>query len=206
MDEYQKEDADGANFNIVSVDGNPPNLWELPDEKSNVAVPYTTAMAYPTPLFVFRTIRDDEGAIQQLLFFLLGMEPVPRTVGVSFNYFLERQLPRPEASYMCNLFFQFSARGSSVLVVSGNDGVGAAEDCYIFDVDFPSSCMCDFYSNRYTSVSISCSSVFRRSLGHQRRWHSKPRPRDCNTPLRRRIFNPLSTPRLPVQCSARFPH
>ena len=27
MDEYQKEDADGANVNIVSVGGNPPNLW-----------------------------------------------------------------------------------------------------------------------------------------------------------------------------------
>ena len=149
MDEYQKADANGATFNIQSVDGIPPNLLELPDETSNVAVQYITAMAYPTPLFVLRIARTIDAFIQ-LLQFLLDMQPVPPTVSISFNYILEHNLPEPDAFYICDLLSMFGARGSSVLVASGNNGVGG-EDCYAFDVEFPSSCMCDVYHTFQTS-------------------------------------------------------
>ena len=152
MDAYRKEDANGANFNIQNVDGVPLNLGELPDDTSNVAVQYTTAFAYPTPLFVFRVVRTDEMFIA-LLHFLLRMEPVPRTISISFNFFFERDLPRSEAWYMCNLLAQFGTRGSSVLVASGNNGVGAG-NCRVFEVEFPSSCACDVYYP-YTSASTS---------------------------------------------------
>ena len=156
MDEYQKADANGATFNIQSVDGIPPNLLELPDETSNVAVQYATAMAYPTPLFVFRILRN-EAAFTQLLHFLLLMQPVPRTIGISFNYFLEHNLPTLDMRAMCNMLQQFAARGSSVLVASGDNGVGPAEGCNTFHVGFPSSCTCDVYhpSNHHTSASAS---------------------------------------------------
>ena len=157
MDRYQKQDANGATFNIIPVDGIPPNLWELPDERSNVAVQYATAMAYPTPLFVFRIVQTVE-AFVQLINFLLGMQPVPRTVGISFNYFLEHDLPPEDAVYLCYLFREFAARGSSVLVASGDNGVGAPERCNRFHVGFPSSCKCDLTCDVYhphTSTSIS---------------------------------------------------
>ena len=144
MDRYQEQDANGATFNIQIVDWIPPNLGELPDERSNVVVQYATAVAYPTPLFVFR-IAQDEVAFAQLLHFLLGMEPVPRTIGISFNYFFEYNLPMPDAVHLCELLEQFGARGSSVLVASGDHGVGAPEDCDAFHVEFPSSCTCDVY-------------------------------------------------------------
>ena len=142
MDAYQKENAAGANFNVENVDDDPLDLWEPPNETSNVAVQYATAMAYPTPLFVFRVARTEE-AFLDLIHFLLGMEPVPRTIGISFNYFFEETIPPEDADEMCNLFAQFGARGSSVLVASGNSGVG--EDCFYFDVEFPSSCTCEIY-------------------------------------------------------------
>ena len=143
MDAYREEDAAGATFNIENVDGEPLNLWELPDDTSSVAVQYATAMAYPTPLSVFRVLRTED-AFVDFIYFLLGMEPVPWTIGISFNYFFEETLSLGDANFLCNLFAQLGARGASVLVASGNTGVGG-EDCNSFVVEFPSSCMCDVY-------------------------------------------------------------
>ena len=142
LDRYEKS-ANGATFNIQNVDGIPLDLEELPNERSNVAAQYATAMAFPTPLFVFRIVRTDE-AFVELLHFLLNMQPVPRAVGISFNYFFEHDLPPPDAYYMCTLFKEFGALGASVLVASGDNGVGA-EGCDTFDVEFPSSCTCNVY-------------------------------------------------------------
>ena len=162
LDAYQKQ-ANGATFNIVNVDGFPINLEELPDAKSNVAVQYATAMAYPTPLFVFRILRNQD-AFTQFLYFLLNMEPVPRTVGISVNYFLEQNLAPMDARQMCDLFEQFAARGSSVLVASGDDGVGAPAACESFHAEFPTSCTCDVYhpfqslhKDEYKSLTRPCS-------------------------------------------------
>ena len=206
MDKYQEQDANGATFNIVPVDGIPLDLWELPNERSNVAVQYPTAMAYPTPLFVFRIVQN-EVAFTQLLHFLLGMQPVPRTIGISYNYFLEHNLPPPDAVSMCDLFEQFGARGSSVLVASGDNGVGAPERCNTFHVEFPSSCTCDVYhpfqslqKREYKSLTT----VLCRSLGHERRRHSKPVPRDCDASLRRWLFKLLYMPLVPENCSAKI--
>ena len=66
-----------------------------------------------------------------LLHFLLGMRPTPLTVVISFNYFLEHNLPPSVAYYMCGLFSEFDALGARVIVSSGDNGVGA-EDCETF--------------------------------------------------------------------------
>ena len=207
MNAYQKA-TNGASFNIENVDGNPLHLQELPDETSNVAVQYAAALAYPTPLFVFRIARTMAEFIQ-LLHFLLDMQPVPRTVSISFNYFLEHDLSPMDAYQMCNLFEQLGARGSSVLVASGNNGVGG-EDCYAFDVEFPTSCTCDVYHpfqaphKRGEHKQVPHHIVFRRSLGHKRRRNSKHAPRGCDAPLRRWLFTLLSTPRIPNKCSGQL--
>ena len=74
MDAYDEENKDRATFTIQNVDGIPPNLWEPPDLTSNVAVQYATAMAFPTPLFVFRIVQNVD-AFRQLLHFFLSMQP-----------------------------------------------------------------------------------------------------------------------------------
>ena len=101
-------------------------------------------MAFPIPLFVYHTVQNEGAFMQQLLDLL--MQPIPRTIGISFNYFLENHLPKELANIMCHLFLQFAARGSSVLVASGDNGVGP-ENCPDgrFHVEFPSSCTCDIY-------------------------------------------------------------
>ena len=128
MTKYQERDADRATFNTVPVDGIPPNLGELPDERSNVAVQYATAMAYPTPLFAFRIVRT-ENAFLELVDYLTHVQPIPRTISISFNYFFEQQIPPSDADYVCERFGYFGARGASVLVASGNNGVGAPGGC-----------------------------------------------------------------------------
>ena len=175
MEAYQKQDAAGATFNIENVDGIPLNLEEDPDGIANIMAQYATAMAYPTPLFVFRIIQTQDAFIQ-LLYFLLNMQPVPRTIGISLNYFFEDELPQESANVMCNLFEQLGGRGASVLVASGDDGVGA-EGCYAFDIEFPSSCTCGVYhpfQALHTRESKSLTSPCFRSLGHQRRRYSIP--------------------------------
>ena len=184
MDAYQEQNRDRATFTIQNVDGIPPNLWELPDATSNAAVQYATAMAFPTPLFVFR-IERTVITFTQFLQFLLGMQPVPRTVGILFNYFLEHDLLEADAIYMCHLFEQFPGRGASVLVASGNDGVGAGE-CHSFHAEFPSSCTYDV-CHPFQSIHkrVAHQTNFRRSLGHQRRRDSRPAPRGRDAPHRR---------------------
>ena len=119
-------------------------------------------MAYPTPLHVFRVARNFE-AFLRVIIFLLGMDPVPRTVSVSFNYFLEHNFPAGGGFVLCNILEQFGALGSSVLVASGDNGVGAPERCRKFHVEFPSTCTCDVYhpfqalqKHQYMSLTRPC--------------------------------------------------
>ena len=174
MDRYEKENKDRATFTMQNVNGNPPNLLELPDKTSNVVVQYATAMAFPTPLFVCR-IERTVLAFVQLLYFLLSMLPVPRTVSISFNYFLEH-LSTEDATVMCNMFGQLALWGASVLVASGDDGVGVGR-CFTFNAEFPSSCTCDVcHPFQSLHKRVAHQTMLRRSLGHQRRRDSRPAP------------------------------
>ena len=146
MDAYRSTDGEVATYVIVHVNGNPIiDLNEIPDEASTVAVQYAMAMAYPTPLTFYRILQQ---AVQpqgdpflSFIYFLLDQEHIPQTIIMSFNSFLEHAIPPEYALHVCSLFEQFGARGVSVLVASGNDGVGP-EGCYRgqFEVEFPSSC------------------------------------------------------------------
>ena len=49
---------------------------------------YATTMAYPTPLFAFRIVRT-ENAFLELIEYLTHVQPIPRTISMSFNYFFE---------------------------------------------------------------------------------------------------------------------
>lgn len=72
------------------------------------------------------------------------MANVPQTVSMSIGID-EKDCPLEYAKAVCNLFAQLGARGTSVLVASGDDGVGYG-DCRIKDgsvrfiPSFPASC------------------------------------------------------------------
>ncbi|KAH9009108.1 subtilisin-like protein [Lactarius deliciosus] len=142
-----------ATFTVELVNGggyDPDN----PDIEASIDVQYASAMAYPTPI-IFYSIGGRErwsadggeplpgDADLESLDYLLKKTDIPQTLSMSFGTY-ERDVPREYARALCILYAQLGARGVSVLVPTGDDGVG--EDCkgksgnVRFVTEFPASC------------------------------------------------------------------
>ena len=155
MSIFRSEGAD-ATFTVVQWNGggyDPGNL----SLGSNLGVQYATAMVYPTPV-IFYSVggemqRDAMGPIagdmyREWLDNLLEESDtsIPQTISISYGH-SELDLPPSYAFSLCQLFGQLTARGVTVLVASGQDGVGAgncvdAEGDIRFVPEFPSVCKC----------------------------------------------------------------
>ena len=159
-----REDAVDATFNVVELN---PLVYTLrpPSDEANQNIQYTQAIAYPTPQTFYSTsggiaiLRDSDlpaadDADEVWLKYLLAEERVPQTISLSYGE-REKDLPLAYADAICNLYAQLGARGVTVLVASGNEGVGPDDeddydDCIAdeetgrvqFITDFPASCMC----------------------------------------------------------------
>ena len=136
---FQAESV-AANFDFENVD-----LYLIyPGPTSSVAIQYASAMAYPTPLTYYGT-SVDENLLARFLDLLLDEPVVIQTLSISYNYFTELVMPPQLADSICDKFARLGARGTSVLVASGNWGVGNG-DCedgegnIKFVAEFPSSC------------------------------------------------------------------
>ncbi|KAF8261122.1 peptidase S8/S53 domain-containing protein [Lactarius quietus] len=144
MDEYRTDGAD-ATYKVTSVNGgyydpNDPN----PDANSNVQ--YASAMTYPTPLTFYSTggtwINDDP--FLAFLNYLLVQPIIPQTISISFGAY-EVSLPMELAGRICYSFASLGALGVSVLVSTGDDGVGLGESKDTagnvnFLAQFPATC------------------------------------------------------------------
>ncbi|KAH9030363.1 subtilisin-like protein [Lactarius pseudohatsudake] len=156
MREY-RADAEDATFRVVQVNGGK-NDPSDPDMEGDLNMQYAQAMAYPTPLIFYSTggeFASDNGTNEpaegdpflEWLNYMLSQEHVPQTVSMSYGA-LEKEFPLEYTKKLCNLFSELGARGVSVLVPSGNDGVGEEETCVADDgsgrvqfvPEFPSSC------------------------------------------------------------------
>ncbi|KAH9043426.1 subtilisin-like protein [Lactarius hengduanensis] len=152
-----RTDAIDPTFRVVQVNGggNDPNK---PASEANQNVQYAQAMAYPTPLIFYSTggeMAHDPGTNEpspgdpwlEWINYVLRQEDVPQTISISYG-FIEKGVPLEYAKKLCDLFGELGARGVSVLVTSGNDGVGQGENCIADDgsgkvqfvPDFPASC------------------------------------------------------------------
>ncbi|KAH8995575.1 subtilisin-like protein [Lactarius hatsudake] len=142
-----------ATFTVELVNGggyNPDN----PGDEANLDVQYTSAMAYPTPIIFYsiggtgkwvtstgEPYSGDEWL--ESLGYLLEKADIPQTISISYGTY-ERNVPREYTSALCILFAQLGARGVSVLLSTGDDGVG--KNCMDdsgnvrFGTDFPASC------------------------------------------------------------------
>lgn len=74
----------------------------------------------------------------------LDDDDLPNTLSISYGDD-EATVPDSYASSACDLFSQLGARGVSILVASGDSGVGGTGDCTVdgvkeFAVSFPASC------------------------------------------------------------------
>ncbi|KAH8993871.1 subtilisin-like protein [Lactarius hatsudake] len=147
-----RADAVAATFTVQQVNGGGFNPNQIGPE-ANVDIQWTGVIAYPTPQIYYSTggslqIVNGQPASDDayLVWFnyLLAQEDIPPTISISYSN-PETIFPLEYVSSLCNLFAQLGVRGVSVLVSSGDDGVGRG-DCrdnsgsVRFTPSFPSSC------------------------------------------------------------------
>ncbi|KAF8263038.1 subtilisin-like protein [Lactarius quietus] len=109
-----------------------------PGKEASVDTQYCSAMSYPTPQYFYSTggllkwsnvdgLPAEDDPYLAWLKYLLGLTHIPPTISISYAN-PEQQFPPEYAITICELFAQLGARGVSVLVASGNIGVGYG-DC-----------------------------------------------------------------------------
>ena len=128
--------------------------------QASLDVQYSMALAYPTPVIYYRGSSNGPQAYPngqpalgdqylQWLDYMLKQPTIPQTISLGYGT-LEPGVPVEYAVPLCHLFAQIGVRGSTVLVASGDAGVGLG-DCknaygYVeFYTVFPASCMCGVF-------------------------------------------------------------
>ncbi|KAI9234223.1 MAG: tripeptidyl peptidase A [Podila humilis] len=133
----QRPDFLHTNFTVVSVNGglNSQNLSEAGTEANlDIQVARGLAPQYKTifysvaglPPFIpsFNTPTNTDEPLDKLLDFLLTTrQKLPHTLSISYGS-EEQTYPKTYAERVCRGFAQLGARGVSVIVASGNTGVG----------------------------------------------------------------------------------
>ncbi|KAI9451468.1 subtilisin-like protein [Lactarius psammicola] len=149
-----REDAVTATFSVFLINGGKYDA-DSPGQEANLDIQYSAAIIYPTPQTFYSTggpLRwsDDSGKpapddpYLAWLSGLLDQPNIPQTILISYGN-PELSFPREYTKALCDLFAQLGARGVTVLVSTGDDGVGRG-DCkdssgnVQFMVSFPASC------------------------------------------------------------------
>ncbi|KAH9054087.1 subtilisin-like protein [Lactarius vividus] len=143
MQKYRSE-ADDATFTVVEVNGGGYDPTH-PNEEANMDIQYAEVMAYPTSHIFYSTGRSNMGHDFAIwLEYILDQENIPQTISISYSH-EEHSVPREYAIYVCEMFAELAVRGVSVLVSSGNDGIGKGtclrdDGTVRFGPTFPGSC------------------------------------------------------------------
>jgi hypothetical protein len=124
---------------------------------------YALALVYPTPVIYYRgsgngvqlqpggKLAGTGDQYLQWLNYMVGKRRIPQTISLGYGTPEPNILPE-YAIALCELFAQLGARGTSVLIASGDAGVGQGNYCRDvhgndqFYTSFPASCMCAIYS------------------------------------------------------------
>ncbi|KAH9064565.1 subtilisin-like protein [Lactarius vividus] len=154
MDEFRSDvqPPSLATFIVEQVNGGEYDP-DTPGSESSIDVQYTSAMAYPTPIIFYSIGGTAEfsvsgeplpgDAVLESLEYVLKKTDIPQTISISYGTY-ERNVPREYARALCILFAQLGARGVSVLLPSGDEGVGknckgeSGNDQFV--PEFPASC------------------------------------------------------------------
>ena len=160
--------VDQAEFMSLFMTGDPDDTitWGTIDEnvrkgsntqRANLFAQFAAAIAYPIPITFYRgtgvrlkptysakpVIPSADDAIHQWLKFAVNQDFNPHTICLMSEGISEQNLPPDYMDVVCELFKTLGARGTTVLVPSGDHGVGARKK-RPFDVLFPASCTCGF--------------------------------------------------------------
>ncbi|TFK49934.1 tripeptidyl peptidase A [Heliocybe sulcata] len=132
----QRPDALGSSFNYTSVNGgqNSQNLSEAGAE-ANLDVQFAFGLTHPTPAYFYstggqppydpdlKTTTDTNEPYAEWLDYILSHPNPPQTISTSYGDD-EQTVPQSYAVRTCAGFAQLGARGVSLLVSSGDGGVG----------------------------------------------------------------------------------
>ena len=198
-----------AKYDVVQWNGGGYDQ-QKPETNANMQIQYATAISWPLQVDFISVgggkrwagsdgtpIRGD--AMLELLGYLIDQPDVPQTISFSYSLGDEHTLPPQYMNRLCLMFGQLGAKGVSVLVASGYDGLGTGK-CQDpsgntrFVATFPASCTCCVLSpppqeiHKYNSLTRP--SWFHRWLCHYRRRHHKP-PRASGYTLWRRLLELL---------------
>ncbi|KAH9062602.1 subtilisin-like protein [Lactarius deliciosus] len=141
MQKYRSE-ADDATFTVVEVNG---GGYDPTHPEANMDIQYAEAIAYPTPHIFYSTGQSDTGNdFAVWLDYILDQENIPQTISISYSHG-EQSIPREYAIHVCEQFAELAVRGVSVLVSSGNDGIGGGtclrdDGTVRFGPTFPGTC------------------------------------------------------------------
>ncbi|PIB00184.1 Tripeptidyl-peptidase sed3 [Cercospora beticola] len=155
----------GNEVNIVSiangdVDQNisPQKIAESTNQEANLDAGNIASIAYPIPLTAYHTggsppfqpsaatPDNTNEPYLEWLDYMLALDQVPQVISTSYGD-EEMTVPRSYAERVCSGFAQLSARGVSLIVSTGDDGVGKDGQCIANDGSgdkfvavFPASC------------------------------------------------------------------
>ncbi|KAH8985707.1 subtilisin-like protein [Lactarius akahatsu] len=139
-------EADDATYKVVKINGGG-NDPTHPHEEANLDIQYAEAMAYSPPHIFYSVGRGPSGTDDWYvtwLKYILDHRDIPRTISISYGY-EEKYTSREYAFYVCNMFAMLGSLGVSILVSSGNDGIGRGtcvnrDGRVRFIPRFPSTC------------------------------------------------------------------
>lgn len=130
-------------FTEQFIDGgqNSQNLSQAGLE-ADLDIQYTTGLATGVSTVFISSGRSGIIGFVNLVNSLLQQETPPTVLSISYT-FDEYYVSTSEANNLCNLFMQLGARGTSILVSSGDGGVAGSQlndTCTTFVPTFPASC------------------------------------------------------------------
>ena len=133
--------------------------WTFRARRANQDTQYSVALTYPTPIQYY-TIGDFQqdpsygppmanDQYLEWLHYMINLVDVPQTISVPY-FTRELDVSKEYANSVCDAFKVLGARGVSILVASGDQGVGRSVrrrmDGVLFSASFPASCTCDALS------------------------------------------------------------
>ena len=145
MSDY-REDGAFSSLDFKIVNNTLPSSY-TPSYLANLGAQYTSALTYPTPVVYYVGITGPGDWFLEWVEFILSNPFPPQTISMAYGSISEMSLSPDYADTVCRLFGQLGTRGVSILVASGDSGVGIG-DCLNsngrpqFYTTFPASCTC----------------------------------------------------------------
>ncbi|KAL3420927.1 Pro-kumamolisin [Phlyctema vagabunda] len=154
-------------YNFVSIDGGPTNNGTLTEYElengiggeANLDVQAIIGISYPTPVTAYTTggsppfipdSNESENTNEPYLAWLqyvLAQKDIPQVISTSYGDD-EQSVPPAYAARVCQGFAQLGARGVTLMMASGDSGVGSNDTCIsndgtnttMFVPEFPAGC------------------------------------------------------------------